>query len=119
MTFDINTLKKVKVPIWARWLGAIRAWQRRRNAHKEVYYIGTVFSWIHWTDSNTYSKRWYICKVDGAGRRFFEYNSDQRLLKDYRSDPEYARIIVPWQYGRFTNAQIEEYAKKTEKVSVG
>ena len=113
---QIEALKQVKVPLWARLLGAYRARQRRKNAYKEVYYVATVFSWMYWTDTKCYSRRWYILKVDGTGKRFFEYGSDHSLLRNYTNDHEYARIIVPWMYGKYTNEQMKEYAKKTETV---
>lgn len=96
----IKSFKQVKVPFWARWLGAYRAWQRRRNAHKEIHYVCTGYTWTHWVGAGTdveYSRQWYILKTDGAGRRFYEYGYDHPYLKHKETlHSVYASTIAPW-----------------------
>lgn len=114
---DISSLKKVKVPLWAVWIGRYRAKQRRKAAAKEWNYIATVFTWGRFSDTKRLFNRWYILKESGTGKRAFDYGSSFLGLA-YCEDAEYARIIAPWVHGKWTNQQIIEYAAKTEKCPV-
>jgi hypothetical protein len=115
----IDELKKVKIPVWARWLGWYRARQRRKQARKEIYYVATVYCWTWWTDCKYYSSCYYICKEDGVGRRFYEYQPGSPLLKDReKSTNVYACIIVPWLLGSYSNQVIIDYAKASREQPV-
>lgn len=116
---QVDLLKQVKVPLWSQWLGAYRAWQRRRNAHKEIHFIATVYAWTWWTDDKYYSYQWYICKVDGAGRRFYEFGYNNTLLKGKETlHSVYASMIAPWMHGGYTHAQLKEFAKNSVKQPI-
>lgn len=111
---DIESLKKVKVPIWAKFIGYYRARQRRKAASKEIHYIATVYAWTHWTDSNNYETSWFICKQTGAGKRFYEHGSGSALLRNReKHNTVYAHIIVPWLHGAWSNQQLIDYARKS------
>lgn len=112
----VNQLKHIKIPLWANLVGRYRAWQRRRQAKKEIHHIATAFTWMYWTDSKYLSKRWYILKQRGDGTRLFEFGSNDSLLDDYKKDSEYARVIVPWLHGKYSNESMKEYAKKSERA---
>ena len=113
---SIDSLKNNKIPFWARWLGQYRAWQRRKNAHKEINYIATVYAWTYWSDAKTYSHQWYICKVDGTGRRFYEYGTNHYLLREKeKTNAVYASIIAPWIYKGHSHHQLIDYANKSAK----
>lgn len=114
---DISALKRVKVPLWAVWLGRYRARKRRKAAAKEWNYIATVFTWGLFTGTAKVFKRWYILSESGTGKRKFEFGSNYSHLV-YCEDSEYARIIVPWIHGRWTNQQMKEYAAKSEKCPI-
>ena len=113
---SIDALKKVKIPFWVDWIGAYRARQRRKNAHKEINYVATVYAWTYWSDVKSYSYQWYICKVDGTGRRFYEYGTNHPLLKDKeKSIAVYASIIAPWVYKSYSHQQLIDYAERSAK----
>lgn len=112
----IDNLKNVKVPWHARWIGLYRAWKRRRAAYKEIYHIATVYAWTHWIDTTSYSYQWYICKVDGTGKRFYEHGSNHPVLRGRVKDNQiYASVIEPWRLGAWTHQQIQDYAVKSVK----
>lgn len=112
----LDDLKNVKVPLWAQWVGRYRAWKRRRAAYKEISHVATVYAWTHWTGTSNYSYQWYICKVDGAGKRFYEHGSNVPLLRNREKDNAiYASIIMPWKLGAWTHQQLLDYAVKSSK----
>jgi hypothetical protein len=118
MTNRIEQLKQVKVPIWAKWLGAYKAWQRRRNARKEIHYIATVYAWTYWTDHRYYSKQWYILKQNGVGKRFYEYGCTTSLLEGKEKlHSSYASFIAPWLHNHYTNQEAIEFARRSEQCA--
>ncbi len=113
---NIDSLKKVKVPLWAHWLGWYRARQRRRVARKEIYHIATVYAWTYWTDLKRSDYQWYICSVDGTGKRSYEFGTNSSLLKGKeKACAVYASVIVPWVLNSATNAWLINYAKLSIK----
>jgi hypothetical protein len=113
---QIDKLKQVKIPIWAKWIGAYRARQRRKNAHKEINFIATVYAWTYWSDAQSYAFQWYICRENGVGKRFYEYGTHHYLLKNNeKGSSTYAHIIAPWILGGITNQQLIDYAAKSVK----
>lgn len=116
MSDAVEQLKQVKVPLWAHWLGYWRARRRRKEAAKEVRYIATVFAWTKWREGG-YARQWWICKTKG-NKRYYEYSSNSVLLRNDdkgKNHPEYARIIAPWIGGHWTNKQLADYGRNTEK----
>ena len=108
----VDSLKRVRPPLWSILLGSYRAWHRNYHALRQNQYIATVYDWTYWTDEKRFSRAWYICKEDGRGIRTFEYGSDSRLLEDKgRQTATYASIIVPWIFGNLSNDRIAELAK--------
>lgn len=109
----IADLKKVKVPLWARWRGYFAARRRRKEAAKEIKYIATVYGWTIWTDKSV-SSQWYILKEDGLGRRFYEYGYETSFLEyKEKKHSTYPHVIVPWLHKHYSNATMVEYAKKS------
>lgn len=113
----VNELKKVRIPFWAKWRGYFAARRRRKQAAKEVHYITTVYAWTIWEDRNYRSRQWYILKETGTGKRFYEYGYEHALLRNSETKhAEYARIVVPWLYGQYSNQQMREYGPKTAEI---
>lgn len=108
----IADLKRIKVPIWSRWLGAYRAWIMRREALRKVHHIATLYHWTWWTDAKEFAKSWYILKEDGRGSRSFEFGSDNYLLRDNAKKTSlYASVVAPWVLGKFSNEQMRQCEK--------
>lgn len=113
---NIDSLKKVKVPLWAHWLGWYRARQRRKVARKEINHVATVYAWTYFTDLRQHAYQWYICRVDGTGKRSYEFGTHTRLLRGNEdAHGVYASIISPWQHGGITNAWLVDYARRSVK----
>ena len=113
---QVNLLKIVKIPIWARWLGWYRARQRRKNAHKEIHFIGTVYAWTYWSDLKTYAYQWYICRENGVGQRSYEYGTHCSWLKNNeKNNSVYASVIAPWMLGGRSNQSLQSYAAQSHK----
>ncbi len=109
---QIDLLKKVKVPLWARWRGYFAARKRRKEAAEEIKYIATVYAWTRYDKYS--SRQWYILRENGLGKRTYEYGYESSFLKDAaKTHAEYPNSIVPWVHGKYSNAQMIEYAKKS------
>lgn len=113
MSFDFNSLKNIKVPLWARLLGAYRARKRRKSAAKEVHYVARLTAWVHFTDTKRYSRIYYILKERGDGRRFYETQMEDDFLHYLeKSTWAYTHVVEPWRLYKYTNQQVIDWAVK-------
>lgn len=118
---EVEKLKLVKVPLWARLLGSIRRRLELRARLAEKRYITTVFHWRWFIDRGHWMHMWWVCFEDGYGRRTYEFGSDNLLSKAEaggKMSTTYATAIRPWMAGHWSNEALREYADRTRAQPV-
>lgn len=115
MSDVIDELKKVKVPLWAQWLGRWRAYRRRRVARKELTYVATITHYAALKTLEGHIQRvdsYYILTERGDGVRSFEYKRGAAYWVKEDATWVYVHIIEPWRLGKCTNKAVVDWASK-------
>lgn len=70
MTDKLAQFRNIKVPLWARLLGAWRARQHRKVELNKTVYVATISAWVHYTDINSHGRGHYVLYRNGLGKRW-------------------------------------------------
>ena len=104
----IDDLKKYRAPLWARWLGDIRARkiakrQREQHAITERL-IGTVNWWVWLTDMKQRARISYTLIERGDGRRRYVFATSHPFLAHREKATNlYIDVVLPWMMGADTD----------------
>lgn len=118
---EIEKLKLVRVPLWARLLGAWRHRIELKARLSKKRYVTTVFHWTWIVNRGHWVQSWWICFEDGYRRRTFEFGASgplSRPERDGRSANTYAHVIAPWIAGYYSNEQLCEYAGRSRTAPI-
>lgn len=97
----------VKIPLWARAIGAVRAVLRERRdrklaieRHQTLVYVGSIVGVTHWTDTGV-KQRTHLWELYEApnGLREARFTKTNRLACDEGGHPAYANAVLPWKKG--------------------
>lgn len=117
MSDQLDKLRKVKVPLWAKIMGAIRgrwrARQERKNAHLTSYYITTIYWWVWLTDVKYYGYIGYICYERGNKERYYEAMFRHMSPSSEKHNTTYGSTIAPWLAKSMTNDELWRRASAT------
>lgn len=112
--------KVIKVPLWARCLGEVKAWNRARLRRKQYRanmrkpkLVTTITVWLS-HEARGDHPAWIHCYENGYGVRSYIYKHG------FLSFPEGAvlelhRIVMPWSLGKYTNEQLINYAQSSHR----
>lgn len=114
MSDQIEALKRgIKVPRYARWLGAYRAWRRSRQWR----HVCTMISFACMSNTPAVMERMiYRLYERGDGKRKYLFDtSDSTFASGEKRTKVYLRVVEPWLHGRITNADAREFGDATLK----
>lgn len=117
MSDPLEQFRNIKVPLWARLLGAWRARRHRRAEMKKTVFVCTIRSWVWDTRNQVHIYGWYNLYRDGLGNRWYEYGASPRMEDFWETDhATYGTIVQPWLSGAWDDEGMRKCAEQRERA---
>lgn len=112
MSDQLDKLRKVKVPLWAKIMGAIRGRWNARKARKKAYFVTTIYSWW-WMKDKYWAYIGYLCYERGNGVRYYKAIGQNVDVSEKENSLVYGSTIAPWLAGAMPNDELVKRASNT------
>lgn len=114
MTDKLEQFRNIKVPLWARLLGAWRARRHRRAEMKKTVFVCTIKSWIWHKGHQDWVYGWFNLYRNGSGKRWYEYGVNHPSIAGWETyHGVYGTTIKPWLSGEWDDEQMRDCARET------